>query len=274
MNPITQALAVSFHGAELFLVEHNDQPYTPMKPIVEGMGLDWASQFTKIKQRFATCIAEITMQLPGDSQRRSVICLPLRKLAGWLYTVNAGKVKPEIREKVIQYQNECDDALWDYWTKGHASRPTHSEPPAISKAHQGELYNRVAEIAGTNGKVRASIWSRFQNHFRIASYKHLPASRYEEALAYLGHIQGEYITNGENLPVPVAHILPIHARIALTLERGQVVESTLLPQDAVIMTPADLQNLWQGILNDNTRGIARVRLFCEAHSVTLPTAQA
>ena len=34
-----RAITVPFHGAELYVVEHNGQPYTPMKPIVEGMGL-------------------------------------------------------------------------------------------------------------------------------------------------------------------------------------------------------------------------------------------
>lgn len=39
---------VPFHGAELYVVNHNGEPYTPMKPIVEGMGLDWKSQHKKI----------------------------------------------------------------------------------------------------------------------------------------------------------------------------------------------------------------------------------
>ncbi|EJF7956406.1 phage antirepressor Ant, partial [Escherichia coli] len=42
---------VPFHGAELYVVNHNGEPYTPMKPIVEGMGLDWKSQHKKISQR-------------------------------------------------------------------------------------------------------------------------------------------------------------------------------------------------------------------------------
>lgn len=40
---------VPFHGDTLYLVSYNGEPFTPMKPIVDGMGLDWASQFTKIK---------------------------------------------------------------------------------------------------------------------------------------------------------------------------------------------------------------------------------
>ncbi|WP_428454186.1 phage antirepressor N-terminal domain-containing protein [Photobacterium kasasachensis] len=52
-----------------------------------------------------------------------MICLPLRKLFGWLQTISPNKVKPEIRNLVIQYQNECDDVLWQYWNQQH-SQPT------------------------------------------------------------------------------------------------------------------------------------------------------
>lgn len=64
MNTIT----VPFHGNALYVVNRNGEPYTPMKPIIDGMGMDWASQFTKLKQRFKTSIVKITMQLPGDDQ--------------------------------------------------------------------------------------------------------------------------------------------------------------------------------------------------------------
>lgn len=45
----SKAITVPFHGAELYVVEHNGQPYTPMKAIVEGMGLDWRSQAAKFR---------------------------------------------------------------------------------------------------------------------------------------------------------------------------------------------------------------------------------
>ncbi|WP_275389541.1 phage antirepressor N-terminal domain-containing protein, partial [Xenorhabdus bovienii] len=45
--------------------------------------MDWASQYTKLKQRLNASVVNITMQLPDDKQRRDVVCLALRKLAGW-----------------------------------------------------------------------------------------------------------------------------------------------------------------------------------------------
>jgi hypothetical protein len=58
-----------------------------------------------------------------DGKSYNMICLPLKKLFGWLMTISPNKVKPELRDTVIMYQNECDDVLWDYWTKGQAANP-------------------------------------------------------------------------------------------------------------------------------------------------------
>ncbi|HAX5086135.1 TPA: hypothetical protein JZG55_003064 [Escherichia coli] len=60
-------------GNSLYVVNHNGEPYVPMKPIVEGMGLDWMGQYRKMKSRFATSIEEMSIQLPGDTQRRSIL---------------------------------------------------------------------------------------------------------------------------------------------------------------------------------------------------------
>ena len=61
MKMVAQLQTVFFYNTHLSIIEHNGQPYTPMKPIVEGMGLDWKSQFVKLKQRFAQGMVEITI---------------------------------------------------------------------------------------------------------------------------------------------------------------------------------------------------------------------
>ncbi|ASJ24296.1 P22_AR_N domain containing protein [Laribacter hongkongensis] len=35
-----------------------------------------------------------------------MVCLPLRKLPAWLYSINHNKVKPELQDKIVRYQNE------------------------------------------------------------------------------------------------------------------------------------------------------------------------
>lgn len=121
VDTMTNTITVPFYDNELYVVEYNNEPYVPMKPIVEGMGLDWKSQFSKIKSRFSKGMVEITIPTKGGEQ--SMLCLALRKLAGWLHTISPNKVKPEIRDKVIKYQEECDDVLYQYWTTGQAINP-------------------------------------------------------------------------------------------------------------------------------------------------------
>lgn len=69
-----------------------------MKPIVEGMGLDWKSQHKKISQRFSKGMVEITIPSAGGVQ--AMICMALRKLAAWLNSISPNKVRPEIRESI------------------------------------------------------------------------------------------------------------------------------------------------------------------------------
>lgn len=180
MNTIT----VPFHGNTLYVVNRNGEPYTPMKPIIDGMGMDWASQFTKLKQRFKTSIVKITMQLPGDDQRREMICLPLRKLAGWLHTISPNKVKPEIRGKVIQYQKECDDVLYEYWTKGVVVNPRKSSV-------MEELNQACMEMKRDKGI--ASLFGTGLNEWKGVKAAHISKIKalVEDANGLIGYVLAE-----------------------------------------------------------------------------------
>ncbi|MCG9041978.1 phage antirepressor N-terminal domain-containing protein [Laribacter hongkongensis] len=87
------------------LVGHDNEPFVAMKPVVTNMGLDWAAQFTKLKEKFSSTIGEITT-VGEDGKYREMVCLPLRKLPAWLYSINHNKVKPELQDKIVRYQNE------------------------------------------------------------------------------------------------------------------------------------------------------------------------
>ncbi|MBX8532167.1 phage antirepressor N-terminal domain-containing protein [Pseudomonas cichorii] len=120
MHP--QLMPVPFYEDTVVLVGQGNEPYVAMRPIVENMGLAWSAQRIKIVEKFDSTVSEIDT-VAEDGKLRGMICLPLRKLPAWLYSISPNKVKPELRDKIIRYQEECDDALWDYWTKGSASRP-------------------------------------------------------------------------------------------------------------------------------------------------------
>ena len=108
---------VPFCHTELTLIDHDGEPYVAMKPIVEGMGLSWKTQYRKIIQRFNSVMVEMTTT-GKDGKQYKMICLPLKKLFGWLMTISPNKVKAELRNTITRYQEECDEVLWQYWTTG------------------------------------------------------------------------------------------------------------------------------------------------------------
>ena len=191
-------LPVPFHGATLFLVEQNNEPYTPMKPIVEGMGLDWGGQHKKFStdpSRWG-CISLKGIQVPGDTQGRETLCIPLRKLPGWLMTIHPSRVKPEIREKILQYQNEFDDVLWAYWTKGRAENPrpvrqVRQESPLSSQEASTMLRREISNKLRTelaeplHMTAEALLTKALTAYFRIGSIRQISPLRLEEALKFV-----------------------------------------------------------------------------------------
>lgn len=111
---------VEFYGDQLMIVNHNGEPYVPMKPVVENMGLAWQSQLYKVSKNPKRW-GITKMVIPTQSGMQEMVCLPLRKLFGWLATVSPNKVNPSIKDKIIRYQDECDNVLWQYWTNKHQS---------------------------------------------------------------------------------------------------------------------------------------------------------
>ncbi|ELZ1101304.1 phage antirepressor N-terminal domain-containing protein [Escherichia coli] len=200
---------VPFHGAELYVVNHNGEPYTPMKPIVEGMGLDWKSQHKKISQRFSKGMVEITIPSAGGVQ--AMICMALRKLAAWLNSISPNKVRPEIRDKVIQYQEECDDVLYEYWTKGHVVNPRKAKKalPGKITTEQQEAIKQLVMSRGQSlpkekqAKAMITMWSSLKSHFGC-SYKEISEEQFTEALSLAARVplEGEFIGKQEELPAP------------------------------------------------------------------------
>lgn len=195
-----RTINVPFYGNSLFVVDHNGEAYTPMKPIVEGMGMDWASQFTKLKQRFAKGIVEIAIPSIGGVQ--TMICLALRKLAAWLQTISPNKVRPEIRDNVIRYQEECDDVLYEYWTKGEVKSPRKKETTTDDRTPLRGLVNR---IMGKTGVHYQPIYKMIHREFGVKHIDELTSKQVAEAMEYLAGkvLEGELMPR-ENLPVPIA----------------------------------------------------------------------
>ncbi|WP_321404487.1 phage antirepressor N-terminal domain-containing protein [Maridesulfovibrio sp.] len=126
---------VPFHGHTLFILSHQGEPYTPMKTIVESMGMDWTTQKRKIKTNQARWKGVMMPSVAKDGRARQALCLPIRMLPAFFASINPNKVhNPDTRKQVVLFQKECDNALWDYWNSGSAINPrTYPAPASVQK---------------------------------------------------------------------------------------------------------------------------------------------
>lgn len=186
-------IPVPFRGTTLFLLHQNDEPYTPMRPIVEGMGLAWQAQHRKLAERFSSTITEM-VTVAEDGRHRMMTCCPLRKLPGWLMTISPNKVRPELRERIIAYQNECDDVLWRHWQERMGRKsPGFVRPETpfdqLDAALMGEL-RRVNKHLVQAYLIAQGLTPAYLAQTLSQVHPSLPAPRLEGLAAPVEHLRG------------------------------------------------------------------------------------
>ena len=194
-----RAITVPFHGVELSLVEHEGQPFTPMKALVTSMGLNWSGQFEKVKENESRWGIR-NIRIPSDGGVQEAVGLPLRKLPGWMATLEPKKMKsPEAAARVVVYQNECDDVLWQYWNDGIAINPRAYavHPDQTLSAEQADtlrfmLTENVKKLPKEKqAGAMVKGWSKLKAHFKT-DYRHIPAGEFHEAVSILARHVAEW----------------------------------------------------------------------------------
>lgn len=181
---------VPFHGQSLATIFHEGQPFVAMRPIVENIGIDWAGQTVKLKkqkEKFGCC----DISTPSNGGVQSMLCLPLKKLNGWLFSINPERVRADIKDKLIQYQEECFSVLYEYWSKGEVK-------PKVSKTTVDErtpLRDAVNMLVGKKGLRYDDAYNMVHQRFSIDSIDELELAQIPLAVEYIHRIvlEGEFI---------------------------------------------------------------------------------
>lgn len=120
LAPVEQKTVV-FYDDELTAVKlENGEIYVPVARLCDNLGLSWPGQRERINRDEVLSDAMMRLRVtrslmakgPQARDAQEMLCLPLKLIPGWLFGVNASRVKEEIREKLIRYRREAYDALW------------------------------------------------------------------------------------------------------------------------------------------------------------------
>lgn len=53
----------------------------------------------------------------GDGTQE-MVTLPLKFIPGWLFGISVNRVREELRDRILRYQRECYDVLWEAFQEG------------------------------------------------------------------------------------------------------------------------------------------------------------
>ncbi|STP02628.1 phage antirepressor N-terminal domain-containing protein [Haemophilus parainfluenzae] len=184
---------ISFNNQSLITVEQNGVHYVAMKPICENIGIQWESQYNRIRRDDVLNSVIFIMNMTGsDSKNYQMICLPIEYLNGWLFGIDINRCNPEIRDTLIKYKKECYQALHDYWFNGKAERKTTVDD-------RTGLRNAVNMLVSKKGLIYSEAYHLVHQRFNVESIEDLTLEQLPQAVEYVHKIilEGELITEAE-----------------------------------------------------------------------------
>ena len=148
LTPVEQK-EVLFYDDQITAVRLTDNTiYVPVRPICDALGINWAGQRQRINRdpvladELKPCVVVTHTQGQPD-QRRDVMCLPLKFIPGWLFGINANRVKSELRDKIIRYQRECHDVLAEAFMEGRLTADASFDELLQSDSEAVEAYKML-----------------------------------------------------------------------------------------------------------------------------------
>jgi hypothetical protein len=148
MNSIVE---VPFYAESVQTVREGDSVWVVVKRVCEALGIAEQRQAAKLKAKpWAT--TTLVVAVAEDGKNREVFCLDLESLPMWLATIDANKVAPEARFKLVAYQKECARVLRDHFF-GRRAEPAGGVPSELGailvnfNAQLTDLRQQVSDLA-------------------------------------------------------------------------------------------------------------------------------
>ncbi|SDY38591.1 BRO family protein [Nitrosomonas sp. Nm58] len=189
------ALSLAFQSTQFDVVDRNNQPW--LRSLQIGGALGYAKPDHSIWKLYESNKDEFTdamtalVELETNGGKQKVRIFSLRG-AHLLAMFARTKIAKEFRKWVLDILDR------------ETQLPSNPQQ-FITPEQTNEIYTLVCERF-PDGRDRVYAWSRFNNHFRINSYKNLLFTKYEEACRYIPSIPGK--KEVRTLPAPMPAIKP------------------------------------------------------------------
>lgn len=192
--PIEQK-EIHFYDDKIVAVQtESEGVYVPIRPICNNLGISPAGQRERIGRDAVLSKYATSLSVVLDAQARTMLCLPLKYVAGWLFGINANRVKGEVRDLLIRYQEDCYDIIHAAFQQDRVAARTDSSIEALLESDDptAEAY-RIALAVVNIAREQLILKSRLDDH-------ELRFGNHEQRLQLLearGQDESRYVDNAQ-----------------------------------------------------------------------------
>lgn len=144
ITPVEQK-SIEFYGETLIAVRDTQgRIWLPIRRLCEAIGVNLQGQLDRVERDpvLREEVQSVSVTLT-DGRAFEMSCLPLKYVRAWLFGINAGRVRPEVKDKLIHYQREVIEII-----DRHFSRPVPT----------GGMDERIMEAMRDNALQQAKLW--------------------------------------------------------------------------------------------------------------------
>jgi hypothetical protein len=198
---------IDVHGDPVVALRTEDGLiWVPIRHMCEALGVDRVGQLQRIQRDPVLSKSLTTLPITlSDGRTYEMDCLPLKYIRGWLFGINASRVKEAIRDKLIRYQEEVIEIIDRAFSRDLPSDPLDEamiEALRENAMQQAQLWDAVLaerrRLRATEQLVQ-ELDDRVSDHDRLLSQQGQVLGRALDELASLREEQSAMVTQWSGL---------------------------------------------------------------------------
>jgi len=119
-----EVVRVSVCDNELDAAPHGGFAWVSILRACEVLGLNYSGQLQRLKRASHWATVCVMHTVAEDGKRRELAMLRADQIPMWMSGMDVNRLKPEVRAKIIQFQNEAADVLANHFFPKPAPPPT------------------------------------------------------------------------------------------------------------------------------------------------------
>jgi len=154
---------------QLQIIQQGDQKLIPIKPLCQMLGIDFKSQYEKLKSdKILSSTMVLSTTVGADGKDREMVCLPFKYAFMWLAKIDVRNVHEDARDSLLIAQTKAYDLLWDslvsYQNYVEYRNKSIEEQIAIRDAARIEFSHAKDKLTEAEHELKGRLAVTFDNY--------------------------------------------------------------------------------------------------------------